>query len=74
MILKMNPTNICAALSSKHGSLKHCRMLRRSARSVKNAWGGDKESPTWGTGRAELDGSAELGGSPTKNLSYAVKL
>ena len=27
-----------------------------------------KESPTWGTGRAELDGSAELGGSPTENL------
>ena len=33
-----------------------------------------KESPTWGTGRAELDGSAELGGSPTENLNYAVKL
>ena len=26
-----------------------------------------KESPTWGTRRAELDGSTELGGSPTKN-------
>ena len=33
-----------------------------------------KESPIWGTGRAELDGSAELGGSPTENLNYAVKL
>jgi hypothetical protein len=28
----MNPTNICAALSSAHGFLKHCRMLRRATR------------------------------------------
>jgi hypothetical protein len=28
----MNPANICTALSSAHGFLKHCRMLRRATR------------------------------------------
>ena len=28
----MSPTNICAALSSAHGFLKHCRMLRLATR------------------------------------------
>jgi len=36
--------------------------------------GRGQRKPDLYTGRAELDGSAELGGSPTENLNYAVKL